>query len=136
MTSRKVCLIIEDDEDISGLLSFILDRDGFEVHAVETGAAGLHAAAEFAPSLITLDLGLPDMDGRDLARRLRTLSTAPILIITAFAGTGEELESIAAGATAYLTKPFRPTELSSIVGKLCQTANQTSEHPRPSTGMR
>lgn len=85
MSTRGICLVIEDDADIRGLLSVILTNAGFEVHAIETGAEGLHAATRLDLTLITLDLGLPDMDGRDVSRRLRALTEAPILIITAFA---------------------------------------------------
>lgn len=119
MNAGRNCLVVEDDEDIRGLLVDILQPIGFEVHAVETGAEGLRAAADLHLALITVDVGLPDMDGRELARRVRALSSAPILMITAFAATEDELGGIAAGADAYLSKPFRPAQLRAIIQQLC-----------------
>ncbi|NQD90086.1 response regulator transcription factor, partial [Paenarthrobacter sp. CM16] len=70
-------------------------------------------------TLITLDLGLPDMDGREVAGLLRAVTNAPILMITAFAAVGDELDGLAAGASAYLPKPFRPAQLRDLVDQLC-----------------
>lgn len=90
------------------MLELVLTQDGFSVLAVDSGAAGLRIAADVPDlALVTLDLGLPDMDGRDVARSLRPLSAAPILMITAFAEASDELDGIAAGANTYLTKPYR-----------------------------
>ncbi|CAM3307629.1 Transcriptional regulatory protein SrrA [Arthrobacter ulcerisalmonis] len=119
MNSRGICLVIEDDPDIRGLLGLILSGAGFEVHAEATGAADLSAARRLDLDLITLDLGLPDLDGHDVARRIRELSTAPLLMITAYAEPGDELDGMAAGATGYLIKPFRSAQLRALVQKLC-----------------
>ncbi len=105
MTSRGVCLVIEDDEDIGDLLEAILAAAGFEVRVEVSGTGGLSAAAGLELTLITLDLGLPDLDGRDVARKLREISGAPILMITAHAQPGDELDGMSAGASAYLTPP-------------------------------
>ncbi|MET3922842.1 response regulator [Arthrobacter sp. UYEF20] len=118
MNSRGICLVIEDDPDIQGLLCLILSRAGFEVHAKATGAAGLCAAERLDLALITLDLGLPDLNGHDVARAIRKLSKAPLLMITASAETADELDGIAAGASSYLTKPFRPVQLRTLVQEL------------------
>lgn len=119
MSSYGVCLVIEDDEDIGGLLEVILAASGFEVRVEETGRGGLSAAADLELALITLDLGLPDLDGRDVARKLREISDAPILMITAHTHPGDELDGMASGASAYLTKPFRPAQLRTLVQELC-----------------
>ncbi|WP_458107722.1 response regulator [Arthrobacter sp. R3-55] len=108
MTSRGRCLVIEDDEDIAGLIEVLLTTAGFDVRVEATGTEGLLAAASVELKLITLDLGLPDMDGREVAGLLRDVTKAPILMITAFAATGDELDGFSAGASAYLPKPFRP----------------------------
>lgn len=118
MTSR-VCLVIEDDQDIRELLTTILTGMGFTVHAEATGTAGLRAAGTLDLDLITLDLGLPDLNGLDVARHLRTVSEAPLLMITAWAEPGDELNGVASGADAYLTKPFRPNLLRELVRRLC-----------------
>jgi len=117
--NSRVCLVIEDDQDIRDLLSTILTGMGFNVHAAATGTAGLLAAGTLGLDLITLDLGLPDLNGLDVAHRLRSLSNAPIIMITAWAEPGDELNGVASGADAYLTKPFRPHQLRELVQRLC-----------------
>ncbi len=119
MNARRICLVIEDDVDSRGLLSVIFSRAGFEVHTEATGTAGLQAAAERDLALITLDLGLPDLNGHDVARAIRALSDVPLLLITASAESEDELAGMAAGASFYLTKPFRPAQLRAVVEELC-----------------
>ncbi|MET4096936.1 response regulator [Arthrobacter sp. UYCu712] len=119
MNSRGICLVIENDRDIRELLVLILSGMGFEVRAATTGAAGIRAARALDPPLITLNLGLPDISGHDVARSLREYSNEPIIMITGRARAGDELDGMAAGATAYLTKPFRPAQLRAMVQELC-----------------
>lgn len=73
--SKGTCLVIEDDEDIAGLISLILTREGFDVRSVRTASAALHQLRGLTPALITLNLGLPDLDGLQIAKDLRALST-------------------------------------------------------------
>jgi two-component system OmpR family response regulator len=117
--SRGICLVIEDDEDIANLISFVLSKGGFEVHVAASGAAGLAAAAALHPALVTLDLGLPDIDGLHVAHGLREISAAPILMLTARARLSDEMDGLSAGASAYLIKPFRPRELRDVADRLC-----------------
>jgi DNA-binding response OmpR family regulator len=84
-----------------------------------TGAAGLAATAALHPALVTLDLGLPDIDGLHVAHGLREISTAPILMLTARARLSDEMDGLSAGASAYLIKPFRPRELRDVADRLC-----------------
>ncbi|MBP2269267.1 DNA-binding response OmpR family regulator [Pseudarthrobacter sp. PvP004] len=119
MSSRGLSLVIEDDQDISELIALILSGAGFEVEPVASGVEGLRTAAVLQPDLITLDVGLPDMDGRDVARGLLIVCTAPIIMITAHAGVDMELEGMAAGAIVHLIKPFRPGELRALADRLC-----------------
>ena len=120
MEEQQVCLVIEDDSDIRGLITAVLTRAGFKVLAVGSGAEGKAAAAAAGAtlSLITLDLGLPDIDGRDLSLELRKLSPAPLLFLTARAEDDDVLAGLAAGAAAYLTKPFLPSILRETALKL------------------
>ena len=118
MNSQRTCVVIEDDPDIRELIALILAGAGFEVHAYETAHEGMTAVERLNPVLITLDLGLPDMDGREAARLICAVSQAPILMITAFAERDDELHGIASGATAYLIKPFRPRQLRELALKL------------------
>ncbi|VXC08427.1 Response regulator receiver domain-containing protein [Arthrobacter sp. 9AX] len=119
MENTRVCLVVEDNDDIRGLITFVLKRAGFEVRAVSTGAEGIAAAADPAVSLVTLDLGLPDMDGHVVARAVRALSKAPILFLTARSENDDVLAGMASGAAAYLTKPFHPKELQDLAEQLC-----------------
>lgn len=113
MEEQHVCLVIEDDPDIRQLITVVLSRAGFEVLTASTGAEGIAAGAASGTSLslITLDMGLPDMDGHDVARALRTLSPAPLLLLTARSEEDDIFSGLASGAAAYLTKPFLPSTL-------------------------
>lgn len=126
--SRGICFVIEDDEDIAGLISVVLKREGFEVRSVRTASAALHQLRGLDPVLITLDLGLPDLDGLQIAEGLRELSDAPLLMITARASATDQFNGMAAGASAYLIKPFRPGELRDAVNRLCP-ANSSMQKP-------
>ena len=128
MEQQRVCLVVEDDDDIRGLIAVVLARAGFEVRAVGTGAEGIAAAADPVISLVTLDLGLPDMDGHVVARAIHALTAAPLLFLTARSDEDDILAGMASGAAAYLTKPFRPTELRDLALQLCPAGVQAA-HP-------
>jgi DNA-binding response OmpR family regulator len=128
MENKRVCLVVEDDNDIRGLISVVLQRAGFEVKAVSTGAEGIAAAADPAIALVTLDLGLPDMDGHVVARAIRALSKAPLLFLTARSEKDDVLAGMASGAAAYLTKPFRPKELRELALELCPVPVSQAPH--------
>jgi DNA-binding response OmpR family regulator len=119
METQQVCLVIEDDADIRGLITVVLIRAGFDVRTVATGAEGIAAAADPGISLITLDLGLPDMDGHVVARAIRALNSAPLLFLSARSEEDDILAGMASGAAAYLTKPFHPKELREVALQLC-----------------
>ncbi len=109
--SRKRILIVEDDVDILRLLSRELKDAGFEVMAYESGIRGLSAVRENQPDLVILDLGLPDLSGQEIARRVRRTGDTPILILTAADEVGTKVEMLNAGADDYLAKPFHVQEL-------------------------
>ena len=112
MDKRPACLVIENDPDFGALIAAVLTGAGFDVQTVDSGAHALAAAASNAAlSLITLDTGLQDMNGYDVARGLRALSTAPLLFLTGRSGQDDMLAAMTSGASAYLTKPFSPIEL-------------------------
>ena len=103
-------LLIEDDDRIAGPLTEGLGRYGFSVDRVRTGAAGLADTGE-TPDLVLLDLGLPDMDGLDVCRRLRARSAIPIIMITARGEEADRVVGLELGADDYLAKPFGVREL-------------------------
>ena len=110
MASKRI-LIVEDDVDILRLLSRELQDAGFEVLAYDTGMRGLSAVREEEPDLVILDLGLPDLSGQEIARRVRRTGDTPILILTAADEVGTKVEMLNAGADDYLAKPFHVQEL-------------------------
>jgi len=129
MEKKSVCLVVEDDKDIRGLIAVVLSRAGFEVQSVSTGAEAIAAAADPAITLVTLDLGLPDMDGHVVARAIRALSKAPLLFLTARSEDDDLLAGMASGAAAYLTKPFHPKELRDLAVKLSPAVSPAPHVP-------
>ncbi|TLM82730.1 response regulator transcription factor [Pseudarthrobacter sp. NamE2] len=129
MEKKSVCLVVEDDKDIRGLITVVLSRAGFDVQAVSTGAEAIAAAADPAITLVTLDLGLPDMDGHVVARAIRPLSKAPLLFLTARSEDDDLLAGMASGAAAYLTKPFHPKDLRDLATNLSPAVSRTPHLP-------
>lgn len=108
---RPRILIIEDDHDIARLLHLELDEAGFAVEHHERGAAGLVALREQPPDLLVLDLGLPDVNGEEIARRVRRTDSLPIIVLTADDQLGSKLQLLEDGANDYVVKPFHVAEL-------------------------
>jgi two-component system, OmpR family, response regulator MprA len=104
-------LVVEDDEDIAQALQRSLRMEGYEVHTVADGKAALEHERAFAPDLVILDLGLPELDGLEVARTLRDGDDVPILILTARDALESRVEGLDAGADDYLVKPFERQEL-------------------------
>ncbi len=105
-------LIVEDDEEITQVLTRSLRLEGYDVGAAGDGNAALEQARSFSPDLVILDLGLPGLDGIDVARRLREASDdVPILILTARDALESRVQGLDTGADDYLVKPFERQEL-------------------------
>jgi DNA-binding response OmpR family regulator len=105
-------LVVEDDDAIAEPLVRGLEREGFTVARTATGAEGLAAAiADPVPALVLLDLGLPDIDGYEVCRRLRATSAVPIIVITARGDEVDRVIGLELGADDYLVKPFGFREL-------------------------
>lgn len=106
MSDMSTILVIEDDKYISHFIDLSLSKEGYRVVIAETGDEGMFLFSSYHPSIVLLDLGLPDRDGVDILRELRTFTDVPILVVSA---RGQEAEKIAAldlGANDYVTKPF------------------------------
>jgi two-component system KDP operon response regulator KdpE len=108
---RHSVVVVEDDPQIRRFLRTVLPAEGFDVHEAETGERGLVEAATRKPDLVILDLGLPDLDGVEVVRRLREWSTVPVIILSARAREQDKVAALDAGADDYLTKPFGAGEL-------------------------
>ena len=119
-------MVVEDDEDIRSLIEFTLTSQGFDVRSVETGLAGVEAVHTFDPDLVTLDLGLPGIDGIETCRRIRETSDVYIVMITARDEEIDRLIGLETGADDFLSKPFSPRELQARV-------NAMFRRPRSST---
>ncbi len=104
-------LVVEDDEDIAQALLRSLRMEGYEVRASSDGQQAIEDGHHFAPDLVILDLGLPRVDGLDVARSLRENDDVPILILTARDALESRVEGLDAGADDYLVKPFERQEL-------------------------
>ena len=104
-------LVVEDDPAIASLVSTALETRGWGHAVAQTGAAAIACAAERSPSVILLDLGLPDMDGIEVVRRVRTWSETPIIVVSARGEDADKIGALDAGADDYLVKPFSVGEL-------------------------
>jgi two-component system, OmpR family, KDP operon response regulator KdpE len=108
---RVSVLVIEDDLQIRRLLRASLSAQSYRILEASTGEEGLAMAASHRPSLVILDLGLPDMDGLNAVRRIREWSSVPILILSARGKERDKVAALDAGADDYVTKPFGMGEL-------------------------
>lgn len=104
-------LVIEDNEQNRYLLTFLLEKNGYTVHAVADGPRGIETARTLVPALILLDIQLPVMDGYAVARAIRghaALRTTPIVAVTSYAMPGDREKALQAGCTGYIEKPINP----------------------------
>lgn len=104
-------LIIDDELQMRRLLRVALESAGYAIHEAETGNLGLQAAALCRPDVILLDLGLPDLDGLSVLRRLREWSQIPVVVLTVRDSDEDKVAALDAGADDYVTKPFSTAEL-------------------------
>ncbi|MBP2643905.1 MAG: kdpE 3 [Firmicutes bacterium] len=104
-------LVIDDERQICRLLKVALGAHGYDIEEVATGEEGINKVALFKPDLIILDLGLPDIDGKEVVRRVREWSEVPIIILSARDQEEEKIAAFDAGADDYVTKPFGVGEL-------------------------
>jgi two-component system alkaline phosphatase synthesis response regulator PhoP len=111
---REQVLVVEDEADLREMITYNLSREGFKVVGAESGQEALRKAREMSPSLLLLDLMLPDVDGLEVCRRLRRdplTHTLPIIIVSAKGEESDVVLGLGIGADAYVTKPFSPSEL-------------------------
>jgi two-component system KDP operon response regulator KdpE len=108
---KTVVVAIEDDPQIRRFLRTGLESHGFQIHEADTGKLGLIEAANRKPDLVILDLGLPDMDGVEVVKKLREWSAMPVIVLSARATETDKVAALDAGADDYLTKPFGLGEL-------------------------
>ena len=111
IAARPRILVVDDEPAIQRALGPLLRTRGFDVEAATTGAAALRLASAHPPALIVLDLGLPDLDGTEVCKRLRSWSAVPIIVLSARGAEADKVQALDLGADDYVTKPFGPEEL-------------------------
>jgi DNA-binding response OmpR family regulator len=107
----RTVLVIEDDADIRDLMAAVLQRSGFRVRTASTGADGVAAVRLQDPDVVTLDTGLPDGDGLDVAREIRGVSDAPIILVSGSCDLPSVVAGLGIDRCGYLAKPFLPRNL-------------------------
>jgi len=127
MSTPTRILVVEDEARIAEVVQSYLEREGHMVVQAATGEAALDDFAGRRPDLVVLDLGLPDMAGEDVCRRIRAASDVPIIMLTAKDGEEDLLKGLQLGADDYLTKPFSPRELTARVRALLRRARSDDE---------
>lgn len=108
---KPFLLVIEDDAAVRKLIAMTLELQGYAFQTSATGREGLEIAAARLPDILLLDLGLPDLDGVEIIRKLRGWSNLPILVISARSDDKDKIEALDAGADDYITKPFSVEEM-------------------------
>ena len=109
--NKPLILVVEDVSAVRNLITTTLETDNYRYQAAPTGEAAILEAVSYNPEVILLDLGLPDMDGIDIIRKIRTWSKVPIIVISARSEDTDKIDALDAGADDYLTKPFSVEEL-------------------------
>ena len=111
MGNKPLILVVEDDAAVRNLMAVTLETRGYRYHLAPNGAEALIEATTHQPDVMLLDLGLPDMDGVEIIRKVRSWSNLPIIVISARSEDSDKVEALDAGADDYLTKPFSVDEM-------------------------
>jgi two-component system KDP operon response regulator KdpE len=127
MSAERTVLVIDDEPPIRRLLRLTLEPQGYRVFDAENGQLGLQEAAAKRPDVIVLDLGLPDMDGLTVLKRLREWSPTPVLVLTVHDREADKVAALDAGADDYLTKPFGTAELLARLRAIQRRAPEAQE---------
>ncbi|WMI80291.1 response regulator [Anaerotignum sp. MB30-C6] len=109
--NKPFILIVEDDGAVRNLIATTLETQDYKYHTAATGSEALLEATSQNPDIVLLDLGLPDIDGVEIIKKIRSWSNMPIIVISARAEDRDKIEALDAGADDYLTKPFSVEEL-------------------------
>ena len=124
-------LIVDDDQELCELVTEYLGREGFHIEVVHTGKAGLERASSREHALVVLDVMLPELNGFDVLRQLRTTSSVPVLMLTARGDDVDRIVGLEIGADDYLPKPFNPRELSARIRALVRRQRLLGAHGYP-----
>lgn len=126
--SQNTILIIDDDENISKIISLYLEKEGFKAVVAQDGAEGLKAFAEEKADLIILDIMMPVMDGWDTLKELRKTSSVPVIMLSAKGETFDKVLGLELGADDYIVKPFEPKEMIARVKAVIRRSDKKEEN--------
>ncbi|HEY1696029.1 MAG TPA: response regulator [Polyangiaceae bacterium] len=127
--TKALVLVVEDEPQMRKFVRIALESSGYRVVEASSAAEALREAAAYTPDAVVLDLGLPDMDGLEVTRRIREWSTVPIVVISARGQETSKVEALDGGADDYLTKPFGAAELLARLRVALRHAAQARETP-------
>ncbi|MBI5594753.1 MAG: response regulator transcription factor [Elusimicrobia bacterium] len=125
--SRGRILIVDDEREVGLVLAAVLRREGYETATAITGEAAIREAESRPPSLIVLDVMLPDIDGFELLRRLRRRSEVPVIFLSGMDTEADRISGLRLGADDYIIKPFSPQELAARVAAVLHRTGPASE---------
>lgn len=128
---RRTAVVIEDDLDIRNLVSAILEQGGFKAVGAATGREGVDVVRRDHPTVVTLDIGLPDIDGYEVLRRLRSTTDCYVIVVSGRTDEMDILTALQAGADDYLLKPFRPRELRARIDAMLRRPRVAPNLPGP-----
>jgi two-component system KDP operon response regulator KdpE len=115
MSTRPLVLVADDEPRITKLVSIALGEEGFRVITASGGEEALRKAEEYRPDVVLLDIVMPDLDGIEVMRQLRTSRPVPVILLTAKGSTADKTKGLDLGADDYVAKPFHPDELAARV---------------------
>lgn len=128
---KPAILIVEDEPGIADTLQYALSTDGFEPHWLATGEAALARLRETPAALVILDVGLPDLNGFEVFKRLRAFSEVPVVFLTARADEIDRVVGLELGADDYVAKPFSPRELVARIRTILRRAGKAATASAP-----
>jgi two-component system KDP operon response regulator KdpE len=129
MSNKPEILVIDDEAQIRKLLQITLESNDYIVRQAVNGKEGLISAANHPPSMVILDLGLPDIDGQDLLKQLREWFTNPVIILSVKNSQEDIIQALDAGANDYLVKPFRTGELLARIRSALRVSSLADNNP-------
>lgn len=127
MGNKLLVLLVEDEVAISNFISTVLTSNDYSVIKAKNGKDAVSQAASYCPDLILLDLGLPDMDGVEVIKNIRSWSNIPIVVVSARGHEWEKVEALDLGADDYITKPFGTSELLARIRTAIRHSQKVSE---------
>ncbi|SEM78462.1 response regulator transcription factor [Paenibacillus sp. OV219] len=110
MSGSKI-LVVDDEADITELITLYMEREGYAVHTTDNGEDAVHMAESISPDMILLDISLKHLDGYEVCKQIRTVSNVPILFISCMSDDTDIIHGLTVGGDDYMTKPFSPSQL-------------------------